>query len=94
VVTIGLVNRTIVHPREVFADPIKDRASAVIVAHNHPSGVLQPSGEDDEITMKLKGAADILGIRFLDHLIFSETAWFSYKESGRIENDDDLPLSV
>jgi DNA repair protein RadC len=94
VVTIGLVNRTIVHPREVFADPIKDRASAVIVAHNHPSGFLQPSGEDDEITMKLKAAADILGIRFLDHIIFSQTAWFSYKESGRIDEDDDLPFSV
>jgi DNA repair protein RadC len=86
VVTIGLVNRTIVHPREVFADPLKDRASAVIVAHNHPSGLLQPSGEDTEITMRLKAAADILGIRFLDHIIFSETAWFSYRQSGRLED--------
>jgi DNA repair protein RadC len=93
VVTIGLVNRTIVHPREVFADPIKDRASAVIVAHNHPSGSLQPSEEDTEITMRLKEAADILGIRFLDHVIFSETAWFSYRQSGQIE-DDGLPFPV
>jgi DNA repair protein RadC len=85
VVTIGLVNRTIVHPREVFADPLLDRASAVSVAHNHPSGELDPSGEDNEITMKLKAAADILGIHFLDHLIFSETAWFSYRQSGRPE---------
>jgi DNA repair protein RadC len=87
VVTIGLVNRTIVHPREVFADPIKDRASAVIVAHNHPSGFLQPSGEDTEITLRLKSAADILGIRFLDHIIFSETAWFSYRQSGKMEDE-------
>jgi DNA repair protein RadC len=87
VVTIGLVNRTIVHPREVFADPIKDRASAVIVAHNHPSGALQPSGEDTEITLKLKAAADILGIRFLDHLIFSESSWFSYRQNGKIEGE-------
>jgi DNA repair protein RadC len=85
VVTIGLVNRTIVHPREVFADPIKDRASAVIAAHNHPSGHLQPSGEDDEITIRLQAAADILGIRFLDHIIFSETSWFSYKQSRQME---------
>jgi DNA repair protein RadC len=82
VVTIGLVNRTIVHPREVFADPILDRASAIIVAHNHPSGSLKPSGEDNEITRRLKAAADILGISFLDHLIFSESLFFSYKQEG------------
>ncbi|MDR0878791.1 MAG: DNA repair protein RadC [Treponema sp.] len=86
VVTIGLVNQTIVHPREVFADVILDRAAAVVVAHNHPSGQVQPSGEDDEITFRLKAAADILGIHFLDHLIFSETAWFSYSQSGRLDN--------
>jgi DNA repair protein RadC len=84
IVTIGLVNRTIVHPREVFADPLLDRASAVCVAHNHPSGELDPSGEDNEITLRLKAAADILGIHFLDHLIFSENAWFSYRKSGFI----------
>jgi DNA repair protein RadC len=93
VVTIGLVNRTIIHPREVFAEPIKDRATAIIVAHNHPSGCLQPSGEDTEITIRLKSAADILGIRFLDHVIFSETAWFSYKQSGKME-DNVPPVSV
>ncbi|MDR1986798.1 MAG: DNA repair protein RadC [Treponema sp.] len=84
IVTIGLVNRTIVHPREVFADPILDRASAVIVAHNHPSGQLTPSPEDDEITLRLKAAAEILGVHFLDHLIFSETAYFSYRQAGRL----------
>jgi DNA repair protein RadC len=88
VVTIGLVNRTIVHPREVFADPIKDRASAVIVAHNHPSGCLQPSGEDTEITIRLMSAAEILGIRFLDHIIFSETAWFSYRQNGKMADEN------
>ena len=50
VVSVGLVNKTQVHPREVFADPITDRASAVIVAHNHPSGSLEPSREDIDIT--------------------------------------------
>ena len=84
IVTIGLVNRTIVHPREVFADPILDRASAIAVAHNHPSGNLQPSGEDNKITRRLKAAADILGINFLDHLIFSETLYFSYRQEGLI----------
>jgi len=82
IVTIGLVNRTIIHPREVFADPILDRASAVVVAHNHPSGNLKPSEEDNEITRRLKSAAEILGINFLDHLIFSEAFYFSYRQEG------------
>jgi DNA repair protein RadC len=86
IVSIGLVNRTIVHPREVFADPIIDRAAAVIVAHNHPSGQLKPSPEDDEITRRLKAAADILGLNFLDHLIFTDTAWYSYRQSGRMDS--------
>jgi DNA repair protein RadC len=84
VVTLGLVNRTIVHPREVFADPLLDRASAVIVAHNHPSGQLVPSKEDDEITAQLKAAADILGLHLLDHVIFSKDAYYSFSESGRL----------
>ena len=88
IVTIGLVNRTIVHPREVFADPILDRASAIIVAHNHPSGKLQPSGEDNEITLRLKAAAGILGINFLDHLIFSENSYFSYRQEGLIRKEE------
>jgi DNA repair protein RadC len=83
-VTLGLVNRTIVHPREVFADPILDRASAVCVAHNHPSGQLVPSREDDDITLRLKKAAEVLGIRFLDHIIFTETAFFSYLQAGHL----------
>jgi DNA repair protein RadC len=87
VVTIGLVNRTIVHPREVFADVILDRAAALIVAHNHPSGDLRPSPEDDDVTATLMRAADVLGIKFLDHIIFSETAWFSYRQAKRIPGE-------
>jgi DNA repair protein RadC len=85
IVTVGLVNKTIVHPREVFADPILDRSSAVICAHNHPSGQLIPSPEDDEITERLRLAAEILGLNFLDHIIFSDRAYFSYKRAGRLE---------
>jgi len=80
VVSIGLVNSTQVHPREVFADPLVDRASAVIVAHNHPSGNLTPSGNDMEITQRLIRAANILGIRFLDHVIFNTRAYYSFEE--------------
>jgi DNA repair protein RadC len=82
VVSVGLVNKTQVHPREVFADPITDRASAVIVAHNHPSGSLEPSPEDHDITVRLKSAGEILGIRFLDHIIFNQKGYYSFLEKG------------
>jgi DNA repair protein RadC len=94
VVTVGLVNRTIVHPREVFSDPLQDRASAVCVAHNHPSGKLVPSGEDDEITFRLREAAGILGINFLDHLIFSEKGFFSYGRNGLITGNSGFSASL
>jgi len=88
IVTIGLVNKTIVHPREVFADLIQDRAAAFCVAHNHPSGQLESSPEDDEITARLQSAARILGLHFVDHIIFSETNWWSFREKGKLENLD------
>ena len=81
-VTIGLVNKTIVHPREVLADPILDRASAIAVAHNHPSGNLTPSMEDKEITVRLKGSANLLGLNLIDHLVFSENSFFSFNQEG------------
>jgi DNA repair protein RadC len=83
-ITKGLINKTVVHPREVFADPITDRACAVIVAHNHPSGNLEPSEEDLEITRRLRQSGDILGIPMLDHLVFSEAGYFSFVEHGLI----------
>ncbi|AEC02622.1 RadC family protein [Parasphaerochaeta coccoides] len=82
VVSIGLVNRTLVHPREVFALPMKNRAVAVIVAHNHPSGNLTPSPEDLDVTHRLKIAGDVVGINVLDHLIFSEESFYSLLEGG------------
>jgi DNA repair protein RadC len=57
------------------------------VAHNHPSGRLEPSPEDDGITARLRAAADILGIHFLDHLIFTDAAWYSYRQEGKIGED-------
>jgi len=78
VVTIGLVNKSQVHPREVFADLITERAAGVIVAHNHPSGDLNPSLEDRAITSRLKDAAAILGIPLMDHLIFHAKTYYSF----------------
>ena len=84
VVSIGLIDRSPVHPREVFADPLSDRASAVIVAHNHPSGGLEPSPSDIEITAQLKAAGAIVGIDLLDHIIFNRTGYFSFLETGAL----------
>ena len=81
VVSIGLVDRSHVHPREVFADPLIDRASAVILAHNHPAGTLNPSEQDIETTQRLRQAGEIMGITVLDHIIFNSTEYFSFLES-------------
>jgi DNA repair protein RadC len=82
IVTIGLLDRSLVHPRDVFADVIADRAAAVIFAHNHPSGDLRPSDEDQETQRRLVEAAKLLGIRVLDHLIVSRKGYFSFEEAG------------
>ncbi len=84
VVSIGLIDRSPVHPREVFADAVADRASGIIVAHNHPSGGLEPSPSDIAITAQLKAAGGIVGIELLDHIIFNRTGYFSFLEAGRL----------
>lgn len=78
-VTIGLLNATLVHPREVFAGPLQDRAAAVIVAHNHPSGSAEPSKEDISTTQQLVAAGQILGIAVNDHLIVTRDGEFSFR---------------
>jgi DNA repair protein RadC len=84
-VSVGLVNKSQVHPREVFADPITDRATAIIVAHNHPTGNLSPSKDDIAITRQLESAGDTLGIRLLDHIIFGHKGYYSFKENNELE---------
>jgi len=82
VISMGTISQTLVHPREVFSPSIQDRAASVIVAHNHPSGVLKPSNEDIDITKRLNESSKILGIELLDHLIISKNGYFSFKENG------------
>lgn len=86
VVSIGTLMKTLVHPREVFADLIVDRAASVIFAHNHPSGNVEPSPEDIDLTYRLLEASDLLGIETLDHIIFSQRGnYVSLAERGIIE---------
>lgn len=79
-VFIGTLNTTFVHPREVFSDPIVDRACGIIVVHNHPSNNVEPSDEDDHVTKRLIEAGKILGIDVYDHIILSKESYYSYKE--------------
>jgi DNA repair protein RadC len=74
VVTIGTLNASLVHPREVFADAITDRAAGIVVAHNHPGGSLQASGPDIVVTKRLRAAGELLGIKLLDHLIVTRNS--------------------
>lgn len=79
VVTIGTLTSSLVHPREVFAGPLKDRAASVIVAHNHPSGDPRPSRKDIEATQQLVAGGILLGIPIRDHVIVSRTGHFSFR---------------
>jgi DNA repair protein RadC len=84
VVTIGILNHSLVHPREVFAGAITDRAASVICVHNHPSGSLEASTQDIAITRQLKEAGTLLGIQLLDHIIITKTGFSSMKEKGLV----------
>ncbi len=83
-ITVGLLNHSLVHPREVFADAVADRAAGVICVHNHPSGTLEPSSQDIAITRQLAEAGTIMGISLLDHIIVADSGFLSMKERGFI----------
>jgi DNA repair protein RadC len=78
-ISVGTLDASLIHPREVFADAVEDRAASIIVAHNHPSGSLEPSKENEKITKRLKKAGEVLGISVMDHIIVSGTEWSSVK---------------
>jgi len=84
IITVGLLNRTIVHPREVFRPAIVESAASVLISHNHPSNRLDPSQEDLDITRRLQDAGEILGIPVLDHLIIGRTGFYSMVEHGQM----------
>lgn len=83
IVTIGLLNRTLVHPREIFINAIRDNSYSIVVAHCHPSGDhATASQEDIDTTKRLQEAGAILGISLLDHIIFSRNGFASMMEMG------------
>jgi len=81
-VFIGTLNQSLVHPREVFADAIADKAAGIIIAHNHPSGTLEASRADISITQRLKEVSKLVGIELLDHVILSKHGYYSFSDEG------------
>lgn len=83
-ISIGTLNASLVHPREVFKDAITHSAASVVLAHNHPSGDPDPSEDDLKITKKLADSGKILGIEVLDHIVIGRNNFCSFKERGLI----------
>ena len=87
VVSVGVLDSTMIHPREVFKSVILSNAAAVILFHNHPSGVIEPSPEDFETTKRLIEAGEILGIKVVDHLIVGSGTgeYYSFASEGDMQ---------
>ncbi len=83
-ISVGTLDASMVHPRDVFAPALEKHAAFVIVGHNHPSGNTEPSQADISMTQRLIQAGSILGIQLLDHIIVSSTSSMSFKESGQL----------
>lgn len=83
IVAIGTVNKCQIHPRDIFREAIRRNATAIILCHNHPSGSLKPSANDDDLTRRLREAGDLLGIDILDHIIVSKNGFISYVNEGK-----------
>lgn len=83
-VSVGTVNASLVHPREVFKTAIVLSATSLLVVHNHPSGETEPSEDDLAITRRLREAGDLLGIPLLDHVILGRGAYRSLKAEGQL----------
>lgn len=80
VVSVGTIEASLVHPREVFVRAIREHAAQIIIAHNHPSGVCEPSDADIHTTRRLKAAGELLGIKLADHIIVSLDDYYSFYE--------------
>lgn len=84
VVSIGTLGSSLVHPREVMKTAILSNSNSIMIAHNHPSGSVNPSNEDKRVTERMVNVCDILGIKLLDHIIIGDDKYFSFKESSLI----------
>ena len=85
-VSLGTLNASLAHPRETFRRAVKQGSASIIIAHNHPSGEVEPSDEDTKTTKQLFEAGNILGITLIDHVIFADDKFFSFRENKEGEN--------
>ena len=81
-VSTGILNGSLIHPREVFAPAVRERAASILLVHNHPSGDPAPSPEDREVTKRLRSAGGIVGIAVLDHVIIGDGSFYSFREEA------------
>ena len=84
IVFVGTLNRSIAHPREIFAHAIRDRAATIIISHNHPSGEVEPSDDDILLTDRMKAIGELLDIKLLDHVIIGKEKHYSFVENERV----------
>ena len=84
IVSVGTLDSSPAHPREVFREATSASAAAVVLFHNHPSGDPTPSRDDVELTRRLVQAGEIMGIDVIDHVILADTRYFSFREAGRL----------
>ena len=84
-ISVGSLDATVVHPREVFREATSARAAAIVLFHNHPSGDPTPSTDDSVLTTRMVNAGDIMGIEVLDHLILADQRYYSFIESGKMQ---------
>ena len=89
-VSMGTINASLVHPRETFRRAVIEGSVSIIIAHNHPSGAVDPSEEDIKVTRLMHEAGKVLGISLLDHIIFTNDTFYSFKENRvqKIEEDE------
>ena len=84
-ISLGTLNASLVHPREVFKAAVDHMAAGIILLHNHPSGESTPSKEDRRITVQLMKASEVMGIPILDHIILAKNRYFSFAEKGLLK---------
>lgn len=84
ILSVGSLDSSIAHPREIFREAAITSAAGIVVFHNHPSGDPEPSVDDLVLTHRLKTAGEVMGIQLLDHLVLGEGRWFSFRDAGRL----------
>ena len=85
-ISIGTLTESLIHPREVFEPGVRLGAASVILAHNHPSGIVEPSDEDKAVTIQIREAGKVLGIELADHIILARNQFLSFKRRGLLSS--------